>query len=57
MIRVERCLLDALLAFFLCTEEVAQPIKVFLHDNTYTLCVQTGAREVAVVSLIVDLEC
>ena len=31
--------------------------KVFLHDDSDTLRVQTRLREVAIVGLVVDLQC
>lgn len=34
-------------------EEIAEAVEVFLHDETETLCVQTVARKIAVVGLIV----
>ena len=39
--------------FFFDAEEIAEAVEVFLHDEAETLRVQTVARKIAVVGLIV----
>ena len=40
---------------FLRVEEIAEPIKVFFHDDTNTLCVKARFGEVAIIRLVVNL--
>lgn len=42
-----------LLLLLFDAEEIAEAVEVFLHDETETLRVQTVARKIAVVGLIV----
>ena len=45
-----------LLFLFSPKEQVGEPCEVFLHDDSKSLCVQTVAREVAVVCLVVYID-